>query len=662
MNTLQSMSFRKGADALIPTPRGMTVSGEYWHLPSLVRIFACNAGLTDLAVLLAEGLRTVAAPGLESQVVSEPGLAHIALTIDSRLAEEAYTLEIKEGSAMIAGGSATGVAWGAATLLQVLVIDHADRLLPFLRIEDEPRFGYRGLMVDVARHPHTLPTLKKLVVLCWYYKIRYLQIHLSDVEAFTFPSTAFPGLATPGCHLTLEQWCELEAFAARHQVVLVPELDVPGHANKELRRLCPTHPRTGRPVINPVNERTFTVLGTLIDEILAVFPRTPFFHIGADEIDYEGWQQCDDCVTFLHERGLERIEEVYRYFIVRMNGLVRERGRRMIVWEGFSSQGGIPIPPDVIVQFFDVEYLQPEEAIALGHQVINSCWGPLYVVPSNAICPLPMVYQWHPGIFGGNALSSVTDALDRAPAFGESSHVDAFYNRPLPGRRYPMAKALPTSDPAILGSMMCSWEMIDGDEVPALRRHLAAMSERVWNPVASGDLADFLLRLESQDWRLNSLLRVVTLAHRHQLPDFGLVGPEFGPFITDLMVSTIRDDGPVDRLSLPGLGLELTHRTFTGDFCDLHTELLKRGCGTVYFVHCFTAERAGTLVALLGYDGPVRMWLNGDEVFTDPCGAGPARRDTESIPVTVRNGRNELVVALDADRGRAWGIFLRFKY
>lgn len=661
------MSIVRGAAAVIPTPQQMVSTVGGWRIPALVSVAAADPELADPAGVLASSLQAASLAAVTVQVATQllgaaqPIGAQIVLALDVALAPEAYVIDITATGAVISGGSPIGVAWGAATLVQMLIVEHAERLLPCGRISDAPQFGYRGLMVDVARHPHSLVTLKKLVTLCWFYKIRYLQLHLADVEAFAFPSVAYPQLATPGRHLTRTQWCELEAFAARHQVIIVPELDVPGHANKALRRLCPTNPPTNAPVINPVAEHTFAVLGTLIDELLEVFPRTPFIHVGADEVMFDGWAGCADCAEFLRARGLTALTEVYRHFIARMRDVVHARGRRMIVWEGFAAEGAIPIPSDVIVQFFDVEYLQPEQAIVLGHPLINSSWGPLYVVPSNATCPLPMVYQWHPGIFGGNALSCVPEALAQAPAFTACTRREQIFSWPLPGRHYPFVKTLPAHDPGIMGAMMCSWEMLEDDEVPALRRHLAAFSERTWHPAAGGGLADFLLRLEMADWRLSGLLRAVTLDHRHLLPDFGAIGSEFGPFINDLDVSPIRDDGPLERLMAPPADLYWDRRIFAGDFCDLHPELQARGRGTVWFRHRFTAPATLPVAALIGYDGPLRLWCNGEVVFTDMGGANPAMRDMEELPLPIRGGSNEVVVALDADHGKAWGIYLRLK-
>jgi hexosaminidase len=335
----------------------------------------------DLGVFTREAVRVRVVPGPDES-------AGLNITVDPTVCpEEGYRLEISPRRICLTGGSPTGVAWGFASLAQMIVCRHVERFIPCGRMEDSPSYAYRGLLVDVARLPHSMATLEQLVTLCWYYKIKYMQLHLSDTEAFTFSSARFPKLATPRNHHSLEAWRRLEAYAASRGVVLIPELDVPGHANKRLRELCPNRPfAVVSPVINPVSERTFETLDVLIGEIIDVFPRSPYFHIGADEVNYDAWSRCRDCRDFLAARGLTDIRECYRHFIVRMNELVRRHGRRMVVWEGFAREGAIRIPDDVVVQFFEIDYIQPEEATALGHDVVNSCWGPLYVVPHSGSC------------------------------------------------------------------------------------------------------------------------------------------------------------------------------------------------------------------------------------------------------------------------------------
>ncbi len=658
------MTFSQGISSIIPVPLRIRPKAGRFDLKPKLKISISEKSLCPLALRFAEDLSVVARKAASATVSDycKTDSAEISLRINRKLEEEEYLLDISPDTIKLEGGSILAVAWGLSTLLQSIVVHHVDRFIPCAHIADKPRFSYRGLMVDVARHPHTLLTLKKLVTLCSFYKIRYMQLHLADVQAFTFPSKAHPNLATPHNHLSLEAWNELEEYAVSRGVIIIPELDVPGHANKELKKLCPNTPRSGYTVINPVNENTFKVLDTLIGEILTVFPRTPFFHIGADEVDFSGWEKCQDCAAFLEKRGLKDVRECYRYFISRMNGIVRGHGRKMIVWEGFSKNGVIPIPRDVITQFFDVEYLQPEEAVSLGHEIINSSWGPLYVVPQHGSCPVETVHKWHPEIFGGNAMSLVPEALDHAPTFGTVRKTVEFFREELPGRVHPFAKAVPSGS-KLLGAMMCSWELIDADEIPSLRRRLPAMSDKSWNPSQDSSFSDFLLRLETQDYRLDGLLHDLTLRHRSVLSDFGPTGPEYSPFVNDLLVSKSQKSDLSVKHAYPRnvSSLGLRRRRFDGDFCDLHAEMKSSPDSAFYLVYRFTGEKQTRFTALIGYDGPVVMWVNGKKVFADFAGANPAMRDEEEIPFTAKTGENEIMVALHSDGGKAWGIYLRLK-
>ena len=149
------------------------------------------------------------------------GAGDIVLVLQCDLADEEYVLDVGR-QIVVRGGSYTAVSWGLATLLQGVGVYHTQRFVPCGRIQDSPYAGYRGLLIDMARHPHRLVTMKQLVTLCWFYKIRYMHLHLSDIEAFTFSSTAYPQLATPHNHLSLADWKDLEAYAAICGVILVP--------------------------------------------------------------------------------------------------------------------------------------------------------------------------------------------------------------------------------------------------------------------------------------------------------------------------------------------------------------------------------------------------------------------------------------------------------
>jgi hexosaminidase len=651
------------ASIILPAPRLVEPAAGVFTLASEVPLVVMEESWLPVAGQFADHLAVAMFNSGRGVVHAGPtDSPGITLTADPSLGEEGYALEVTPDGVKVHAGSATGAGWALATLLQLTRVDHSARYIPCGRVEDAPRFGYRGLLVDVARHPHTLLTLKKIVLLCWLYKIRYLQLHLTDMEAFTFPSRAFPQLATPHHHLPLAAWRELEAFAAAHNVIIVPELDVPGHAWRGLRQLCPTRPATGRPVLNPVSENTFRVLDTLIGELLDVFPRTPFFHVGADEVDYAGWRGCADCAAFLKNRGLSDIRECYRHFIGRMNDIVKGHGRRTIVWEGFALEGAIPIPRDVIVQFFDVEYLQPEEALALGHEIVNSSWGPLYVVPGSGSCPPSMIHRWHPEIFGSNSLSCVPDALDAAPAFGSARTVDRFYSRPLPGKERPFAKVIPPTG-KLLGAMTCAWELIEDDELPLLRRRLPAMSTRLWHPEDGSGFDDFLRRLESSDALLDALLHRLTLAHRHELPDYGRVGPEYTPFLRSWEVSAPQPRGREKTPPRPAktARLDWQPRNYNENCCIERAVFQANPDAVIYYRCRFTADKRVRMTALAGYDGPIAIWVNGRRVFADATGADPAKPDEIEAPFSARAGSNEILVGLGAADGQAWGFYLRLR-
>jgi hexosaminidase len=658
------------ASIILPAPRLVEPAAGVFTLASEVPLVVMEESWLPVAGQFADHLAVAMFNSGRGVVHAGPtDSPGITLTADPSLGEEGYALEVTPDGVKVHAGSATGAGWALATLLQLTRVDHSARYIPCGRVEDAPRFGYRGLLVDVARHPHTLLTLKKIVLLCWLYKIRYLQLHLTDMEAFTFPSRAFPQLATPHHHLPLAAWRELEAFAAAHNVIIVPELETPGHAWRGLRELCPTRPATGLPVLNPVSENTFRVLDTLIGEILEVFPRTPFFHIGADEVAYAGWRGCADCAAFLKERGLSDIRECYRYFIGRMNEIVKAHGRRTIVWEGFAREGAIPIPQDVIVQCgsgfggFDMECLQPEEALALGHEIISSSNGPLYVLSGSGSCPPRTIHRWHPEIFGqGGVLPCVPDALDALPAFGAARTVELFYFRPLPGKERPFAKVIPPTE-KLRGATMCAWELIEDDELPRLRRRLPAMSARLWHPEDRSGFDEFLRRLESTDALLDGLLDQLTLAHRHELPDYGRVGPEYTPFLRSWEVSAPRPRGRGKTPPRPGktAGLDWQQRNYAGDCC-IERAVFQANPDAVLYYRCrFTADKRVRMTALAGYDGPIAIWVNGRRVFADATGADPAKRDEIEAPFSARAGVNEILVGLGAADGQAWGFYLRLR-
>ena len=146
-----------------------------------------------LARVLADEFQSVTSVRLPT-AVGEGGTGDIILAVDSSLKGESYAIEVAD-RATIRGGNYGGLALGTTTLLQAAEAQGGKAKLPRMSVADQPAAEYRGLMIDVARQYHSIASLKQIVQLCRQYKIRYLQLHLTDDQSFMFPSKTYPQLA-----------------------------------------------------------------------------------------------------------------------------------------------------------------------------------------------------------------------------------------------------------------------------------------------------------------------------------------------------------------------------------------------------------------------------------------------------------------------------------
>ena len=454
--------------SVIPTPKTCKLAGGNMALTPKSRIVAGKLELMPLAKILATEIEQLVGLKLEaSDKAASAG--DIELVIAAGLKDEAYALEVGK-KATVKAGNAAAVALGSVTLLQSLSPRQGGVVLPRMSVQDVPASSYRGFMVDCVRQPHSINVLKQLVVLCRWYKIRYLQLHLTDAEAFTFPSTAYPQLATKDRHYTLEELRDLEAFSRDRGVTIIPEIDVPGHAKVMVQALPQVFATpAGGYEISVGREETYKALDTIVGEVCDVFRSTPYFHIGGDEVTKNFWGD-PETAAYMKAHDLENTEELYRHFIVRMHEIVKKHNKKTLVWEGFGPKGKIQIPKEIMVMAFENLAYLPADLVADGYQVINTAWTPLYVVNRNTTS-LEETYGWNLYHFGS--------IWKQSKAYGKGLDVE------------------PT--PQVIGAQMCAWEQTDLLELPSLRHRLAAMSERIWNPDAKRTFADFTERLRATD-------------------------------------------------------------------------------------------------------------------------------------------------------------------
>ncbi|WP_336647325.1 beta-N-acetylhexosaminidase [Microbacterium sp. MMO-10] len=364
---------------LVPLPARVTTTPGGFALTAGLRIHADGA-LADAARVLQTALRT--ATGIPLGTAASAEDAGILLQQDPRLEDEAYVLEVTPERIRIDAGGERGAHWAAQTLLQLLPAqvhrragirtDSAspDWRVPPVRIEDAPRFAWRGLMLDTARHFFPVHEVLRLIDLLAMHRLNVLHLHLTDDQGWRAEIRAYPRLTSvggwrpssqigsgPGAtqdgrphggFYTQEDLREIVAYAAAHGIAVVPEIEMPGHvqaaiaAYPELGFVAEEHPWT-RWGVNPhalrLDEPTIAFFCTVLDEIIDIFP-SPVIGIGGDECRKDEWRADPATQRRKAELGLDTEEQLQAWFVSRIDAHLRSRGRRVY---GFDEilEGGL---------------------------------------------------------------------------------------------------------------------------------------------------------------------------------------------------------------------------------------------------------------------------------------------------------------------------------
>ena len=409
------------------------------------------------------------------------GTGGVELCFDASLKEESYLLEIytssKENGVRVSASDYRGAAHGLASVLQLLDREYC---IDECKIEDWPDKAYRGLMVDVARQWHPFRQLLHYVDLCFYFKVKYLHLHFMDDQSYTLPSVRFPKLSIPGRSYSAEQIAELRAYAKARGVVLIPEIEMPGHA----RVLNQSYPEsfsdqwddtlvkntTGKTItengeeicadsiICAGSDKVFANVLTLIDETLELFPDSPYIHLGSDEVNHHVWEGCSHCVSYMKEHEIRDTKELYADFIGRVTDYVLQKGRTPIVWEGFAAEHAERISKDVIVISWENHYQTADSLLRNGFQIINCAWKPLYIV--------------------GNINSSQTDRFCFWDILDWNVYEWKHFWKESAAWPNPL-RVEPTEQ--VLGAQVCIWGLTYEHEISRAVENIGAMSERVWN-------------------------------------------------------------------------------------------------------------------------------------------------------------------------------------
>ncbi|WP_052631163.1 beta-N-acetylhexosaminidase [Pseudoxanthomonas suwonensis] len=424
-----------------------------------------------------------------------PGMSTAALHAQ----DEGYTLTVAAGGIDVRARSELGVLRALATLRQMLQGHDGGWSLPAATIRDRPRFPWRGVMVDTARHFMTLETLKRQIDAMEQVKLNVLHLHLSDNEGFRVESLAFPKLTAGehGQYYTQAQVRELVAYAAERGVRVVPEFDVPGHAGA-IVRAYPQYGSADTPasrfgaVLDPSNPDTYAFLETLFGEMAALFP-DPYFHAGGDEVGGEDWASNPRIQAYMAAHGLEDKEALQGHFMTRVHGIVDGLGKAMIGWEEIVHGD---IPRSTYIQAWTSSNFV-HTATQAGHPVVVSAGYYLdYLEPAEVYYLRDPTDAAAAGI--EPAIHAKVKAIDRpalSAVFPESQVIQ-------PGLALSDAqKALVRGAEAPLWSELVTDELLDSRLWP----RLAALAERFWSPESVRDVDDMNRRLVLLDGQLDRL-------------------------------------------------------------------------------------------------------------------------------------------------------------
>lgn len=499
---------------LIPAPRDWQPLEGFFPISSALSVEADPAVQAE-AELFCHDLKQACGLVLMSQsptTSKREQVLRFSLAAANDWPAAAYKIILSPQSVEIQGKDAAGVFYGSRTLLQLFppIGDSrwqrpSDLRLPCGQLFDAPRFVWRGLMLDVARHFFSVDEIKRLLDSMAFYKLNRFHWHLTDDQGWRMEIKGYPRLtelgawrdSTPpygdrtgsdgkryGGFYTQEQIRDVVAYAAQRHISVIPEIELPGHAaaaisaypelgNVDVPDYAPkvmtkwgVHPYTFAPT-----DATVHFFETVFDEVCSLFP-SRYIHMGGDEAPKTQWQQSAQARHFMQREGLRSEEELQAWFVRRIEKIVSAHGRRLIGWDEIQ-EGGLVAGATMMV-WRDEKWAR--HALARGNSVIMAPSSHLYFdhyqVPAElelargpefeaigGFLPLERVYAYDPG-------ACVEDESQRSGILGVQAQLWTEYIK--------------------------DFRKLDHMAFP----RVAALSEVAWSQVESKNFADFQQRLE----------------------------------------------------------------------------------------------------------------------------------------------------------------------
>lgn len=494
--------------SLIPLPVEMNLDGPGFSIKPSTRLVYNDTELEVISGIATELWKSYLGFGLQTEYAKTAPANAVVFRLndvyDETIGEEGYRIDSNRDGLVVTANKPAGILYGSQTIYQLLST-HAHGRLPGLQITDYPRFGYRGLHLDVSRHFFPIEFIYKLIDQMAQHKLNVFHWHLIDDQGWRLEIKKYPKLtevgawrvdmshlhwdarpltndrenATYGGYYTQDEVRELVAYAAERNITIMPEIELPAHVMSALAaypELSCTGENLGVPPggIWPIthiycagNEATFEFLENVLLEVMELFP-SEFIHIGGDEADKTNWRSCPRCQARIRNEGLKDEEELQSYFITRMEKFLNAHGRRLMGWDEILEGG---LAPNATVMSWRGE-AGGIEAAQMGHNVVMTPGSHCYFDH----------YQGDPDI--------------EPIAFGGFTSLARVYSyEPIP------AELTPEEGKLVLGAQANVWT----EFMPESRHveymifpRLAALSEVVWSPAGHRNWGDFSRRMQTQ--------------------------------------------------------------------------------------------------------------------------------------------------------------------
>ena len=351
--------------AIIPKPYVIDLSPQFKKSEKAVFLFTKKMQI----IVEDSNLQSIADLGaglLNIQIVNDTTAPKIILRKEAlNMPNEGYQLRVMANEIVIAAETEAGVFYGLQSLAQMLPVDWNDAVrIPLCKIDDSPRFSYRGMHLDVCRHFYSVEFVKKYIDLMARYKLNTFHWHLTEDQGWRIEIKKYPKLTEVGAwriekdgtryggFYTQEQIKEVVAYAAKRYITIIPEIEMPGHARAALAAY-PQFSCSGEelPVANKWgvfehvycagNDSTFLFLQDVLDEVIQLFPGE-YIHIGGDECPKAAWEKCPKCQARIKSEHLKNEHELQSYFIRRIEKYLTSKNRKLIGWDEILEGGLAP--------------------------------------------------------------------------------------------------------------------------------------------------------------------------------------------------------------------------------------------------------------------------------------------------------------------------------